>query len=213
MKSKLNFTIIQLFLCFLSVSGSENNGTVKIICEMKGMEYWSFYRGNLLTCFTGGLTKVLTKDVIVDNGIKDNSIEAIYFQSSSEIHFIPQGLKENYPKLKAVYFETQPTLKSLSDRDLEQFGSDLEWFGVRYSKVSLLKKNLFRHNTNLKWIDFYKNPLQVIEPGFFDNISKMEKLVAIVLQGCSCIDESRVKPNIRNSTWSHNCNNQSARSV
>lgn len=206
-KLRANFLLI---FVLISVVKSSEIEKVKITCETtKATNPDGILEGdNLIVCYTGNDTKVLTSNAVVENELKDDSIEAIWFGSSSQIHYIPKGLKENYPKLKALSFYEQP-LKTLSENDLEQFGSYLEGIGVIKGKITYLTRNLFRHNQNLKIINFYANPLKFIEPEFFENISKMKQLEFIDLGSCSCINEMKNEPNIQNATWTHNCNDRS----
>lgn len=212
-KMKLTTTIICtifLLFCFaFSTVKSREIRKVKIICEKTEIANWTVVE-DLLICLTNNDTKVLKPNSVADNGIKNESIEGIEFRPESKVRYMPKGLKDNYPNLKAIYFHNQP-LKTLTEDDMEQFGSDLEYFVVYYGEITFLEKHLFRHNPNLKYIRFLGNPLKFIEPGFFEHISSMEKLERIDLRSSlSCINDQKAKPDIQHATWNNSCNDQTA---
>lgn len=209
MKSQLKIVIIKLLICYVFCVSSQNE-KVKIKCEGT-VTANSPILGHVLICYTGSDTKILTPNAVVENEAEDDSIEVIVFQPSSDVHFIPQKLKENFPELKAIEFLSQP-LKKLSENDLEQFGNDLEWINVWQGKITFLPKNLFRHNRNLKKITFFKNPIKYIEPGFFENIAMMRKLEQIYLWDCNCISQYKIDSDIRYEDWKHSCYDRSVMS-
>lgn len=192
-----------LMLTFAITSGDK---IVKVKCKGTKLWHWN-YVGELQTCDTGADTKVLTSNSVVDNLSNNNKIEAIIFEASSEVHFIPRGLKKNFPNLTTLYFQSQP-MKTLSSDELEQFGSDLQFLRAIDGKITYLTKNMFVHNQNLKYIDFEGNPLKYIEGGFFENIAKLHQLKEIEMTSCSCIDR-RTNQKIDVVTWIHTCNNRS----
>lgn len=204
-ESKIAITFL---LCFsFSKANSKEIEKVKITCDKTLIEYWPLV-GDVLICYTAIGTKVLTPNAVVDSGSKNESIEAIEFQSPSEVHYMPKGLKENFPKLKMIHFSDQP-LATLNENDLKQFGGDLECFNVKNCKLAALPESLFRYNPNLKHLNIAGNPLKYIEPGFFENISKMKQLGRIFVGNSACIDQEEIKPNIQKATWTHTCNDQS----
>lgn len=208
MDCKVKIVLINFLLIFVLINVVKCSEAVKITCERIETYNWPPV-GSLLTCYTGSDTRILTSNVLLNNGNKEYSIEGIKFQTSSKVNCIPQGLKKSYPNLKALFYVNQP-LKTLSEDDLKQFGNDLLRFGVYYGKITFLARNLFRYTPNLKYINFHGNPLKLIEQGFFENISKMDQLEYVSLSSCSCIDEIKETSKIQNGFWTHNCNDRSA---
>lgn len=208
MDFKIKVVIINFLLIFvlINVVKSEEIEKVNIICETT--KKVNHHGVRFLAYFTGSDTKVLTQNAVVNKEFKNELIEGIYFESSSQIHFIPKGLKETYPKLKVLSFSDQP-LKTMSEDDLEQFGNDLEQLIVLESNITFLTRNLFIHNPNLRVIVFSAYPLKFIEPGFIKNTNKMKQLQMLVISGY-CIREHRVGPKIHSAPWTHDCNDRSA---
>lgn len=211
MKLKIFTGIFFLILVINSVfsrrdESKEDAVKVKITCTTLQSTKWS-YLGDIQTCGTGEGLEILSQNSIVDNGSKDTSIIAVSFYSPSQVYYMPQGLLDNYPNLKGLYFHTQP-LHTLRRRDLKQFGTHLEYLQIYKCQISFLTKNLFRYNTNMKYINFETNPMKYIEPRFFENLSKMKYLEQATFLDCSCIDLNIYKPKIQDAEFQHKCNDR-----
>lgn len=180
---------------------------VRITCASLKPQYWSFV-GTLHTCITRNGTKVSTKKSSVVEKDRNSQIESLYFDDTSTIAFIPQNLKKSFPRLKMIVFDNQPIADLISD-DLEQFGSDLEFFDVDRGHLTFLSANLFQHNSNLKYISFFGNPLKFIEPGFFNFIAQLQQLEVFNLESCGCIDMVKFGEDIKKSIWTHSCSDRS----
>lgn len=200
-----NKSLLCLFIIICAESSTKTE-KVKIKCDQTIIIIDPNIGKTIKCCYIKGKTKILTSNVVVENKMKyDLSIQVIEFRYSSEIHFIPQGLKNSYPKLKWISFQDQP-LKNLNKNDLEQFGSDLKGFRADRCDITSIEKNLFMHNPNLEYISFRSNPLKIIGPGFFGKISLMRHFKRIDLKDCSCIDHDIIdRDSITKMAYEHNC--------
>lgn len=206
MKSLSALSMSFLLFCFVINSPALIVGDkLEIICSKLETFDW-YILGEMMTCVTGKNTKVLTKNLLIDELSRNPEVEAVYFKNSSQVEFIPKNLKKTFPKLKGLYLSRQP-IKTLDADDLRQFGYDLEWLQVFEGKLTHLSRNLFVYNMNLRVVSFARNPLKFIESGFFDNVIRMEnwKLDFIDFQGCGCISQYKSRKNFDYMAWTHNC--------
>lgn len=179
---------------------------VKISCYSTEVEEYS-YLGKIKTCKTGVGSDFPSPKLVIDNGTNDSSIVAVEFTEPAQVHYMPYGLMANYPELKALQFHTQP-LKLLTEEDMQQFGSYIEYFQVYKGQIFFLTKNVFRHNTNLKYINFEENPISIIEAGFFENLAKIQTLEQIEFRKSNCIDINVYKTKIQDAEFQHSCNDR-----
>lgn len=184
--------------------------TVSASCSRIDTSKWP-YVAILKTCWFGASMKIQDNDTSLkyldEEGTHDTgSIEAVMFTSASEIHFLPKNLKTIFPKLKVLSLFIQP-IKNLESADLKVFGNDLQFFRADKCQISSLDANLFEHNKHLKYIDFGGNPLKNIDPEFFNNLSKMVALQEVDLRNSRCIDQRKIKSDLKKPKWDHKlCN-------
>lgn len=116
-----------------------------------------------------------------------DNIEALFIRYAPEMNFLPSGIKENLPDLKALRIDNSE-LKYIYQENMEQFGSDLLAIQLFNSDLTVLKDNLFKHNPNLRYIDFEESSLKFIDPQLFDSLEQLKDLQEVDMDDCGCID-------------------------
>lgn len=208
MKSDIIFKSVSIFLIVIaSINAVERK---EMICHHIDANSWQFV-GVVKTCWTGEETKITsTNDTVYyrKSSINDTDneiVQAVAFDSDSEVFFLPNGLKETYPNLKVLSLFRQPIQTLHSDKML-QFGDDLQVFRAYKCHLTFIAANLFEHNGGLKYIDLSQNPLKHIEDGFLENVSKILRLQQLELINSGCIDKQAKKSHVKGvDKWSHSC--------
>lgn len=210
MQSSLaTFVIVLLSLTSVFAAPDINKVIEKVEIKCSELQNHIWSNSTWKTCLANSDTKILTSTAIIINKSKDLNIQGIQFWQPAQVNYVPQGLKDKFPKLKMLNFNGQ-SLKSLSDVDLKQFGADLEFFRASYCKLRSIMKNLFVNNPNLKYIDFKGNPLKFIESGFFENLANMKSLIEIDFKNCDCINLMETRKAAVKFKWTHKCTSDEA---
>lgn len=201
-----SFSILLIVIASVSAITERKEMT----CHHIDANSWQFV-GVVQTCWTGEETKITsTNDTVYYrttsiNDTDNKIVQAVAFDSNSEVFFLPNGLKETYPNLKVLSLFRQPIQTLHSDKML-QFGDDLQVFRAYKCHLTFIAANLFEHNGGLKYIDLSKNPLKHIEEGFLENVSKMLRLQQLELINSGCIDKQAKKSHVKGvGKWAHNC--------
>lgn len=181
---------------------------VNVPCTKEVTETWH-HMGLIRGCYSGTgdvrdpSTLVFNPDDVVSRPM-DTKTVGIAFYPASRVFFIPRGLKSTFIALRALYFNDQP-METIRERELRQFGSNLEYFHVEGGQLIYLTRDPFRHNPNMKTIKIAGSFLVSIEPEFFENLPrKLRNLQEIQMLKNPCINQRKVKPNI-DQIWRHNC--------
>lgn len=195
--------ILFLTLTLFFITANAKKKTVKIECSDVRRYEWT-HAGVLNICFVRGDLQSVDKFDKIDNGVANMAIQALGFQVQSKLKYIPGGLKKYYPNLVGLYFDETP-LQILTEKNMEQFGTDLIHFHVTKSLITYLSKNLFKHNPNLKFLSLSNNPIQYIELGFFDVITRMDDLLLFDVRNIKCIDLKESSNDIKSNVWVDSC--------
>lgn len=173
----------------------------------------------VLTCMQYELSVISfnykVKDVHFENGttIAADTIEYLVFYKPNKVKFLPLGIKEKLPKLKALQV-WYGGLEHLDQRDMKPFGSDLLYASFHMTELTALEADLFKFNPNLIQVFFYGNPLKYIVPQLFENFKQMRALNLINLLSCGCVNKFFSKSSgndIKTFEWNAtSCNDASA---
>lgn len=192
------------FLMFILITANLSSPTrlqsctefqVKIVCSMIFNESYSVI-GFVRQCKAidvisknphASLTEVVNKnDMKFTNTEKIEGLEI----SGVSLMFLPSGIKTKFPKLRVLFINPNGGLLCVSKENLKELGSSLEFFGVVNNRITFIEADLFEHNPNIKLIHFYNNPIRYIDPDFFMNLMKLEKVEWITVKSSTdCIDQ------------------------
>lgn len=209
---------VGIFVAFLRLketeSCNEDLTNINIVCdELKDFLDAS---GTVYRCFKAGgvnLVSVPNSDVVRilhGNGSQVTAtakakIEALTLQMM-RINFIPKGIKTNLPKLKYLFF-FKTELRSVSQKDMYQFGNTLEYINLSGNLLTSLDGDVFESNKNLKYILLNLNPIQYIDPLFFDSLKKINGLSNVNLMKTDCMSQSFTN-STNNSIFTFKWNNE-----
>lgn len=184
---KFLLCLLLISIKFSKVTADDQQTKVQILCTKSDNQKWEKV-GKLNTCVARKDTKIDSPNSYIDNGDDTINFEALSIQTGSGVRYFPQGFKHSFPRLRVLHIKNGK-FTSLTEYDLMQFGIEFELIHIEIGEISILPRNLFRHNPNIKHIIFEKNPLKFIEPGFFENLSVLNNLVRVDLIDCNCINE------------------------
>jgi hypothetical protein len=84
-----------------------------------------------------------------------NKIEA-FLAAGNKIFRFPLELDKNFVNLRAITLKNTK-IKEIFHGDLMPFGDKLIFFGIYFSEIQTIRKDLFRFNANLKVILLHNN--------------------------------------------------------
>lgn len=193
-----------------------NQSSIDLVCSTVKLKDFENI-GELQTCHVASTTAIITDNIQIRNiiitesksNVTADSIEAIYFEKSPELKFLPHGIKEKLPNLKALRVE-KSNLSHVDQLVMKQFGSDLSYAGFIDTGLNILEGDLFIHNPNLIYVGFKKNRLEIIDPELFEHFEQMADLMTIDFIECNCINQTYSKNNsgdIKSFNWNfEKCN-------
>lgn len=205
-----HYMFIYLLFC-ADVKSSEEN-TLSIECKKIYEVKWLYMEKGFVTCENDPSYLVINEpdlefsEAVHSNGSKivnSDRIEALFI-STATMRFMPNGIKNFFPKLKAVEFYSCE-LTYLDKENMKQFGSDLEYASFLNNPISVLDGDLFEFNPNLKFISFNFCSLKFIDPGFFKNLRNLKHIEHVWMEISGCINQiydlSDNSHNIQTFTW------------
>lgn len=137
-------------------------------------------------------------------------IEAL-MSTGGDVRFIPRDIKKWFPNIKILLIRSGGLL-SVTKEDLKQFGTELRGADFWNSSITSIGADLFKYNSNLVTINFHMNPLRYIEPKFFENLKKLEKIVWVSFDSANCINQGMTESNsVLTFNWNHGCFSESSR--
>jgi hypothetical protein len=134
----------------------------------------------------------------------------VWFQSPSQIDFIPKEMLNDFPRLNGLRIQDCQTLTIFRDnffsedfgviQYLNLYGNQIEtveanafqhlpklnWIGLHYNQLSSLPHQLFKNNPDLILIWLDQNKINSMTPDFFKNLSKLQH---VDFGDCPCIDQ------------------------
>lgn len=105
---------------------------------------------------------------------------------SITVNYFPKNLENIFPNLIAVAFQTTE-LKEIHQEDVKPFGQQLEYFQVHNCYITIIEKDLFKFNPNLKAILIDRNRIKYVEGNAFDHLNQ---LVSLFMERNECINEN-----------------------
>lgn len=133
--------------------------------------------------------------VVHSNGSKvtnHSDIEGLNIFDST-VHFIPNGIKSQFPKLKLLDIERSGLL-SVKMENLRDFGDMLVFLDLHGNKLTSIDANLLDHNPNLQAIYLNGNPIRHIEPAFFTNLKSFKSIKQFNFESTGCINQDFDSP-------------------
>lgn len=165
---------------------------VSIVCDSLGYHDRE-YLGAYYFCYyhAEGFDLVTTPNAVVTSITHPNGtavatadqVEMLYLYYMN-MHYIPQNLTANLPKLRAIEFH-QVNLTSVDRESMQQFGDSLESLYFHGTQLTALD-DLFKYNWNLRHIYIAASPVQYIDPEFFNTLREMKDIQEIYL-GFTCM--------------------------
>lgn len=102
--------------------------------------------------------------------------------------FIPQGIKQVLPGLRAIDFDSS-SLSYVDADDMQQFGADLTFASFYNNRITSIDANLFMHNPNIRHISFHSNPIKYIDPKFFSFMQGFKSVKNVLFENCNCLNQ------------------------
>lgn len=209
---KLLFTILKILTIVITVISHHE---IDISVESEGTVNFDSL-GDLQSCKIVSSLNVSDFDTKIRHteiqesrkSIKMKSIEAIHIKRAPNLKFLPFGLKNFLPKLKAIDVQNSG-LMHLDQLDMEPFGIDLVYIRFFRTELTYLEGVVFEFNSNLVYVDFGSNPFQHIDLQLFINLKHFRRLEEFSLFNCDCIDKTYRKSaghDINAFNWSSTCN-------
>lgn len=199
----LSILLSTLVIAILSSSVEPESCVVQkgVEIECSTITYWEYlYLGSILSC-TGNtaivsdipgsfVSSVVYKDKFA---VPTSLIHAIFFDNAPSLKFLPSGIKNNFPNMRALTI-SHCNLQIVTQQDFEPFGSSLENIMLTGNQLTSIEKDLFDHNTNLKFIRLDSNPIRYISPEFFNhlkNLANLQYVDFLKLKTDLCMDQYR----------------------
>lgn len=195
LKFRMLFAIFLLtHLSALTISQSCVEKKVQITCDNVSSDDHRA-NGEDLTCWSDSMN-VLTADVSVSSVVdKNNSdfanlteVKEFVIHGSSIVKFIPNGISDKFPHLKAFKIYLSQLL-SVGKDNLKGFGDSLENLDLYGNRITYIEADLLEYNTNLNYISFNYNPIRFIASEFFLNLKKLKNVGVVWFGSAACIDQ------------------------
>ncbi|KAG5668277.1 hypothetical protein PVAND_016224 [Polypedilum vanderplanki] len=175
-----NLRFLLLFIPFAS--------GVIINCEFKTYTYSDI--GSGYECKLNKDPSIISPNIVISSakGTHQASMShekvTSFYSWSKAIHYIPYGLNKIFPNLFSLFI-ANGRIKEIHQKDLEQYPR-LVYLTLYDNDITYLEKDLFKFNTELKFISFNTNKINQIYPTIFDHLKKLEHLHLDVNQ---CVDK------------------------
>lgn len=106
----------------------------------------------------------LTHPVINQQCIRSSI--AVFFMNNEHLEYIPKKIVD-ITKFKINILTIMHTsLNSISENDMKPFGENLQRAAFTSCKLQVIRKNVFKHNINLREIDLESNPILYVASNF-----------------------------------------------
>jgi hypothetical protein len=169
---------------------------VTIICEEVANTIWGPY-GEFYACmkwyenidFVTSPNSTVTS-ITYGNGTAvgtANQIDLLWL-AHLRMNFIPNNITTILPNLKALIFY-DVSLQTISNENMLQFGSSLEYVDFGSNQLTSLDGNLLENNLNLRVIYFSFSPISRIDRQFFDTLNNMTDIEVVGMNGLSCMNQ------------------------
>lgn len=110
---------------------------------------------------------------IIGGGVVSSSGNSSSDKVLSVCEIIPAGIGSVFPNIEALTV-WRSNLKSVSSRDLQQFGNLREvWLFA--NELEYLESKLFQYNPKVEVVSFNSNSIKFIGANFFDYLPKLQK--------------------------------------
>lgn len=196
----MNLKLILAFLFFSSSSilfGScKQVEDVRITCsELKSVTVE--FLGDFKACYNAFDSLTITNpdskvsSIVYSDGsdvANLSEIDALQIYNSVIIS-IPDGIADKLQKLRALVINWS-CLETLNQENMQQFGASLEHAEFIGNRLTTLDTDLFKHNRNLKMINFSSNPFNYIDPIFFENLKNLINPLFINFHFTNCINQN-----------------------
>ncbi|KAG5668257.1 hypothetical protein PVAND_016204 [Polypedilum vanderplanki] len=163
---------------------------INISCHFRTY-IWNFI-GSVYECHVSDLTITSLNTVITSaNGTHYNSSmnhEKVtsFHSDSKDIHYMPHGLNKIFPNLVSILI-ANTHIKEIHQKDLEQYPK-LKLISLYGNEIEYLEKDLFKFNTQLKYIFFHFNKINQIYPTIFDHLNQLE---CLFLSANHCVNKDK----------------------
>lgn len=178
---------ITVFYSFSCQSCEFNEVKVTVECsEVKSVSFDINHK--FLTCesTSSDLTVIEFKVEVANVKISNKSMEALSIKNAAKMNFLPTGIKNFFPKLKALEVENCGLIH-IDRHDMKELGADLLFISIKKTEVFALGGGLFECNPKLESVIFAENPLSYIDPQLFTNFKKMKSLSHVKFKKCNCM--------------------------
>lgn len=196
--------LVTLFLLVAFKTPSASEIKVEIVCESVYIATYAIV-GRLVECNVDTTIVTAVPDTVVSN-IKPNDnfkltqIEALWVEHARSMKFIPAGIKNKLPNLKALFLKNNGIL-IVGKTNLREFGDSLGNLDLAGNQLAFLDGDLFEYNNNLRDVSFYNNPIQEIDSSFFYNLKSKKKLEFVNLKNIGCMSQEVFFTDIDISTY------------
>lgn len=178
--------------------------------------------GEILRCFADSSLSVQSRDTAISSviGVNKSSlsnyskIKALDIRDA-KLKFIPTGIINFFPNLIAIYIQSSGLL-AVSKEDFRELGNSFEWLAIHdTNSITYIEADLFLYNPNMRFIYFNGNPLRYIEPDFFKNVKKFERIESISFESVGCMNQkftNSSQNDIKSFVWKNQgCSDEAAR--
>ena len=158
--------------------------------------------GYLLSCqveTSFDLTNRSESEITSVNGVATPTDVKMLFFSSPTFGFIPKGIDKLFPRLQVLKF-IESSLESIKQEDLKSL-KNLYELDLGSNKLTILEEELFKFNTELRYIRFDNNQLEFVEADILKPLKNLDKAH---FRNCRCINDYGSKASIE-STLNSRC--------
>lgn len=151
--------------------------------------------GTLLTCYGGASIKSTIPGASVSTVVHSNKMNVTNLPEitglrieSASVKFIPIGIKSKLSNLKSLTIAFSGLL-SVNSENLKEFGTSLEFLSLHDNSITSIDADLFQHNTNLRVVYLWGNPIRLIEPEFFTKLRNFKMIASVEFSPGNCINQ------------------------
>jgi hypothetical protein len=121
-----------------------------------------------------------------DHGSSMNhaSVQGIRLDGPNTIHYVPHGLNDVFSGLMMIHIN-DGRVKEVHQRDLQPF-SKLRDLDLDRNDITVIERDLFKHNPDLQVIRLSINKIVHVHPSVFDQLNQ---LVSLSLSSNACVDK------------------------
>lgn len=207
LQGKLKIIVILLNIFSYTFAFKNHSNGINILCSAIRKNILYKIDGEIETCFS-------TENIIIRkfnyevsdifaisktalNEQQKVRIESLCIKNATNLKYLPSGITKKLPNLKVFEVEYSG-LTHIDHHDMKQFCSKLLRVRFSYTALTALNGDLFKHNTNLIYVNVENNHLKYIDLKLFKNFSN-KKLIYIDFSKCDCIN--RKFDSSSNLTW------------